>query len=479
MSDEDIIGVVGSVEPKALPQVVSVRLDPAVAADLRDIANERGVTVSDLLRRGAQLAMNERSVDDPFVVAQLLAQTVDLIAACVVADGERHLRDELAKAEQERDVARYNIRIGRLTCDISKDLRERAAEPLGPLAFEAADQLDELITSLAKAENERDAHKTAADELEEQLGRVRAQRDALETSLGEVRMHAAADRERANDAARLSAAARDEAEDLGNKIAELHEHISIVEADRLELQEQRGFVLSLCDDAEQIVGRAGFLRVDAIRKALDTPAGAAMPALGDAWSSAGLTLAERNVVEAARTWAQWYDHGRYGMPNSPKRFSYFRAIEALDAAVGALPAAETSTPVAASGPHPNEPGPSVEPSGESVDAIRDGEKRKFIAMLRDRSGLHADGILDQIADELEEELANCARLTAMPAKTIARACGAIHRPDERMKGFYVCSLDPGHTGDHAALRNTVVWPRKATDLAADSRAQAGEEVAGG
>jgi cell division septum initiation protein DivIVA len=51
---------------------------------------------------------------------------------------------------------RTKTSVSRLTRDISKDLRARATEPLGPLAIEAADQLDELITLLAKAETDRD-----------------------------------------------------------------------------------------------------------------------------------------------------------------------------------------------------------------------------------------------------------------------------------------------------------------------------------
>jgi predicted Zn-ribbon and HTH transcriptional regulator len=77
----------------------------------------------------------------------------------------RSYRSRIAELTRERDEARSNIRVGRLTCDISKDLRDRAAEPLGPLAFEAADQLDELITSLAKAETERDERLVLADKI--------------------------------------------------------------------------------------------------------------------------------------------------------------------------------------------------------------------------------------------------------------------------------------------------------------------------
>lgn len=51
--DDVVEGAGVAIEPKRLPQMVSFRLDPDVAAGLRDIANARGVTVSDLLRQGA------------------------------------------------------------------------------------------------------------------------------------------------------------------------------------------------------------------------------------------------------------------------------------------------------------------------------------------------------------------------------------------------------------------------------------------
>lgn len=39
--------------------VVSLRLDPDTVAQLRDIANQKGVTVSDLLRKGALAVLEE------------------------------------------------------------------------------------------------------------------------------------------------------------------------------------------------------------------------------------------------------------------------------------------------------------------------------------------------------------------------------------------------------------------------------------
>jgi hypothetical protein len=42
-----------AVEPRRMPQMVSLRLDGEILGSLRDIANERGVSLSDLLREGA------------------------------------------------------------------------------------------------------------------------------------------------------------------------------------------------------------------------------------------------------------------------------------------------------------------------------------------------------------------------------------------------------------------------------------------
>jgi len=41
------------VRPRKIPQMISLRLEPGVVAQLRDLAARRGVTVSDLLREGA------------------------------------------------------------------------------------------------------------------------------------------------------------------------------------------------------------------------------------------------------------------------------------------------------------------------------------------------------------------------------------------------------------------------------------------
>ena len=46
------------VQPRKLPQMVSLRMDALVLATLRDIATERGVSVSDLLRDGAECVIS-------------------------------------------------------------------------------------------------------------------------------------------------------------------------------------------------------------------------------------------------------------------------------------------------------------------------------------------------------------------------------------------------------------------------------------
>jgi hypothetical protein len=49
------------VAPKRLGQMISVRLDPEVAIALRDLAVERGVSMSDLLREGAAKVLADAS----------------------------------------------------------------------------------------------------------------------------------------------------------------------------------------------------------------------------------------------------------------------------------------------------------------------------------------------------------------------------------------------------------------------------------
>lgn len=54
-----------TIEPKRISQMISFRIDPDIAAELRDIANRRRVTVTDLLRHGAFLVCKEGESDAP------------------------------------------------------------------------------------------------------------------------------------------------------------------------------------------------------------------------------------------------------------------------------------------------------------------------------------------------------------------------------------------------------------------------------
>lgn len=49
------------IAPKRLGQMISLRLDPEIAIALRDLATERGVSMSDLLREGAARVLAEAS----------------------------------------------------------------------------------------------------------------------------------------------------------------------------------------------------------------------------------------------------------------------------------------------------------------------------------------------------------------------------------------------------------------------------------
>jgi hypothetical protein len=51
--DDVVVESATAIEPRRLHQMISVRLDPDIAAALRDLANQRGISVSDLLREGA------------------------------------------------------------------------------------------------------------------------------------------------------------------------------------------------------------------------------------------------------------------------------------------------------------------------------------------------------------------------------------------------------------------------------------------
>jgi ABC-type polar amino acid transport system ATPase subunit len=56
-----------AVEPRRMAQMMSVRLDPAVVVALRSIANVRAVSVSDLLREGAERVIKASQGQRPSV----------------------------------------------------------------------------------------------------------------------------------------------------------------------------------------------------------------------------------------------------------------------------------------------------------------------------------------------------------------------------------------------------------------------------
>lgn len=59
------------VTPRRLDHAVSVRLDPEVLSALRDVAESRGTTVSDLLREGAQRVLEEEQSYGTFRLLRL------------------------------------------------------------------------------------------------------------------------------------------------------------------------------------------------------------------------------------------------------------------------------------------------------------------------------------------------------------------------------------------------------------------------
>jgi hypothetical protein len=73
-----------AVEPRRLDQMLSLRLDPSLAAGLREIANRRGISVSELLREVVAALIEEESRHDEtraffsrLVVTSVAATSVD------------------------------------------------------------------------------------------------------------------------------------------------------------------------------------------------------------------------------------------------------------------------------------------------------------------------------------------------------------------------------------------------------------------
>jgi hypothetical protein len=49
------------VEPRRVPQMVSLRLDPELVRSLRKVASDRGLSLSDILREGAEMVVSSAS----------------------------------------------------------------------------------------------------------------------------------------------------------------------------------------------------------------------------------------------------------------------------------------------------------------------------------------------------------------------------------------------------------------------------------
>lgn len=71
--------------------------------------------------------------------------------------------------------------------------------------------------------------------------------------------------------------------------------------------------------------------------------------------------------------------------------------------------------------------------------------------------------------DARDPAAQTAAQTASEPPARVPYCAAVHRPDPRMKGFYVCNQEPGHEGDHEAAGFDVRWPRTAADRCPPAR----------
>jgi hypothetical protein len=89
------------VEPRRIPQMVSLRLDPETLAALRQLASQRKVTVSELLREGAEQVLAS-SMSVPVFWESLRIETSRLNATAYVSQsttigGFARSKDELAE----------------------------------------------------------------------------------------------------------------------------------------------------------------------------------------------------------------------------------------------------------------------------------------------------------------------------------------------------------------------------------------------
>jgi predicted transcriptional regulator len=73
LRDEDVQLAEGTTEPRRLDHMFSVRLDPDLAARIRDLASVRAVTVSELLREAASLLLENQEAPQRTVVEHLVA----------------------------------------------------------------------------------------------------------------------------------------------------------------------------------------------------------------------------------------------------------------------------------------------------------------------------------------------------------------------------------------------------------------------
>jgi len=55
---EVVEGSGSAIDPRSVPQMMSVRLDAILAAQLREVAESRGTSLSDVLREAAQLVVS-------------------------------------------------------------------------------------------------------------------------------------------------------------------------------------------------------------------------------------------------------------------------------------------------------------------------------------------------------------------------------------------------------------------------------------
>lgn len=97
----DVIADSGAiVEPRRVPQMVSVRLDPELVRTLREIAGERGVSLSDILREASERLVASRASIPVFWNAWTIESSTSIAASVRMGTPESSLveRDEAEAA---------------------------------------------------------------------------------------------------------------------------------------------------------------------------------------------------------------------------------------------------------------------------------------------------------------------------------------------------------------------------------------------